>query len=203
MAKSIPAIVTPEVLQWARGLDRISVNEIALKLKVDVAKVEAWENGTEYPTLPQAKNLAKQYRVPFAYFYLPDTPQKTKRLEKVDYRTFGNWGIEEMSSELRWFLRDIEDRRDTMAELYQEAELEPMPFTLHLSVDTTEEALAIQLRNLLSLSDDVQIKFRKPEVALSYCIEKLEEQDFLIFQAANQKKCVDCLLLMIPFRLLL
>ena len=27
MAKSIPAIVTPEVLQWARGLDKISVNE--------------------------------------------------------------------------------------------------------------------------------------------------------------------------------
>ena len=36
MAKSIPAIVTPEVLQWARGLDRISVDEIALKLKVDL-----------------------------------------------------------------------------------------------------------------------------------------------------------------------
>ena len=38
MAKSIPAIVTPEVLRWARELDRISVDEIALKLKVDVAK---------------------------------------------------------------------------------------------------------------------------------------------------------------------
>lgn len=185
MAKSIPAIVTPEVLQWARGLDRISVDEIALKLKVDVAKIGAWENGSEYPTLSQAKNLAKQYRVPFAYFYLPDTPQKTKRLEKVDYRTFGNWGIEEMSRELRWFLRDIEERRDTMVELYQEAELKPRPFTLNLSVDTKEETLAMQLRNLLSLSDDVQIKLRKPEAALSYCIAKLEEQDFLVFQAAK------------------
>lgn len=185
MAKSISAIVTPEVLQWARGLDRISVDEIALKLKVDVAKIEAWENGSEYPTLPQAKGLAKQYRVPFAYFYLPDTPQKTKRLDKVDYRTFGNWRIEEMSRELRWFLRDIEERRDTMVELYQESELEPIPFTLNSSVDSTEETFAMQLRNILSLSDDVQIKFRKPEVALSYCIAKLEEQDFLVFQAAK------------------
>ena len=48
MAKSIPAIVTPEVLQWARSLDRITLEEIALKLKVEVAKVEAWENGSEY-----------------------------------------------------------------------------------------------------------------------------------------------------------
>ncbi len=185
MGKSIPAIVTPEVLQWARGLDRISIEEIALKLKVDVAKIEAWENGSEYPTLPQAKRLAKQYRVPFAYLYLPDTPQKTKRLDKVDYRTFGNWGIEEMSRELRWFLRDIEERRDTMIELYQETELEPLSFTLNLSLDSTEETLAIQLRKILSLNDDNQIKFRKPEVALSYCIAKLEEQDFLVFQATK------------------
>lgn len=185
MAKSIPAIVTPEVLQWARSLDRITVEEIALKLKVNAAKVEAWENGSEYPTLPQAKSLAKQYRVPFAYFYLPDTPQKTKRLEKVDYRTFGNWGVGEMSRELRWFLRDIEDRRDTMIELYGETEQEPMPFTTNLSVDTTEETLAIQIRKLLSLTDDIQIKFRKAEAALTYCVTKLEEQDFLVFQAAK------------------
>ena len=185
MTKSIPAIVTPEVLQWARSLDRITVDEIAQKLKVDVAKIEAWESGNEYPTLPQAKNLAKQYRVPFVYFYLPDTPQKTKRLEKIDYRTFGNLGINDMSREMRWFLRDVEERRDIMIELYQEAEIEPIQFTLKLPVETTEEVFAAQIRNLLSLTDENQLKLRKPEAALSYCISKLEAQDFLIFQAAK------------------
>lgn len=185
MAKSIPAIVTPEVLQWARSLDRITLDEIAQKLKVDVAKIEAWENGSAYPTLPQAKNLAKQYRVPFAYLYLPDTPQKTKRLDKIDYRTFGNGGINEMSRELRWFLRDIEDRRDTIVELYEEAEIEPISFTLNVPVDTTEEAFAAEIRIFLSLTEEVQMKFRKPEVALSYCISKLEDKDFLVFQAAK------------------
>lgn len=185
MAKSIPAIVTPEVLQWARELDGITLEEIAQKLKVEVAKVEAWENGSKHPTLPQAKSLAKQYRVPFAYFYLPDTPQKTKRLDKIDYRTFGNWGIGEMSRELRWFLRDIEDRRDTMIELYAETEMEPIPFTLSISEDTAEDVFAAQIRNFLSLTEQVQIKLRRPEAALSYCISKLEEQDFLVFQAAK------------------
>ena len=185
MAKSIPAIVTPEVLHWARSLDRISLDEIAQKLKVDVAKVEAWENGSEHPTLLQAKNLAKQYRVPFAYFYLPDTPQKTKRLEQVDYRVFGNRGIRDMSREMRWFLRDIEDRRDTMIELYQEAEIEPSAFSLKIPIETAEEAFAAQIRTLLSLTDEVQIKLRKPEAVLSYCISMLEAQDFLIFQAAK------------------
>lgn len=37
MARGIPAIVTPEVLQWARDLDRITIDEIAQKLNVDAA----------------------------------------------------------------------------------------------------------------------------------------------------------------------
>ena len=185
MAKSIPAIVTPEVLQWARQLDRITLEEIAPKLKVDVARVEAWESGNEYPTLIQAKSLAKHDRVPFVYFYLPSTPHKTKRLDKIDYRTFANIGIGGMSRELRWLLRDIEDRRDTMIELYREAEIEPIPLALNISIDTSEDVFATQIRNYFSLTEQVQIRFRKPEIALSYCISKLEEQDFLVFQATR------------------
>ena len=149
MEKSIPAIVTPRVLQRARGLDRITVDEIANKLKVDAAKVEAWEKGDEYPTLPQAKSLAKQYRVPFAYFYLPDTPQKTKRLNKVDYKTFGNGSIGEMSRELRWFLRDVEERRDTMIELYEQNEMELVPLSINILVDTVEDMFAAPIREFL------------------------------------------------------
>ena len=57
MGKSIPAIVTPEVLQWARGLDRISIEEIALKLKVDVAKIEAWKMEASIPLCHKQKDL--------------------------------------------------------------------------------------------------------------------------------------------------
>ena len=186
MAKSIPAIITPEVLQWARELDMMTIDEVSTKLKVSADKVIAWENGTEYPTFNQAKNLAKQYRVPFAYFYLPDIPRKVKRLDKVDYRTFGNIGTTiDMSRELRWFLRDIEERRDTMINLYTENEISITPFTNKIAIESTEQDIANAIRDLLELTNDKQKHFRKPEVALSYCIAKLEEQDFLIFQAAK------------------
>ena len=120
MAKSIPAIITPEVLAWARNLDGITIDDIAAKLHTAPEKILSWEQGTSYPTVTQAKNLAKQYRVPFVYFYLPDTPKKLKRLEKTDYRTFGNNGNSIITSrELRWFLRDIEDRRDAVLSIYE------------------------------------------------------------------------------------
>ena len=102
MSKTVRALVTPEVLAWARSLDAITQEEASKRMKVKEDKLDEWENGTSMPTLRQAKNLAKYYRVPFVYFYLPDVPKRTKRIDKVDYRTFGNIGdIVEMSRELR------------------------------------------------------------------------------------------------------
>lgn len=185
MGKSIPAIVTPEVLTWARNLDQITVEEIAKKLKTDASKVEAWERGEVYPTLPQAKAFAKQCRIPFVYLYLPDTPRKEKRLEKVDYRTFGNGTITTTSRELKWLLRDIEERRDAMIGLYKEAEYDAVPLSLSIPIGTTKEQFAEAIREYLSLSDAIQTKQRKPEKLLSYCISVLEDKDYLVFQAAG------------------
>ena len=185
MAKSIQALVTPEVIKWARELDCITIEEIAHKLKVSTNKVSAWESGAEYPTYNQAKLLAKHYRVPFAYFYLPNTPQKTKRLDKIDYRTFGNVGVSFMSRELRWLLRDIEDRRDTMMDLYAENDLQPYPLIKKTDKSTPVLEIAKKIRELLQLNNKVQSKFRNSNTALHYCISKLEEKDFLVFQATK------------------
>lgn len=186
MSKAIPALVTPELLVWARNLDSISVGEIAAKMHTTSERILEWENGTAHPTLTQAKNLAKQYRVPFVYFYLPDIPQKTKRLDKVDYRTFGNVGDQfVMSRELRWLLRDIEDRRDTMLTLYADEGQDVKKFPIKLATSTDESQIADAIRQLLGLTVDIQRTFRKPETALNYCIRKLESYDVLIFQAAK------------------
>ena len=186
MAQSIPAIVTPEVLIWARGLDMLSLDEISAKMKIKSEKITAWEQGIERPSIKQAKDLAKQYRIPFAYFYLPDTPRKVKRLDKVDYRTFGNVGATlSMSRELRWFLRDIEERRDTMIELYAEEEIAPNVFTSNLTLASSEIDIANAIRDFLGLTAENQKKFRKPDMALAYCISRLEEKDILVFQAAK------------------
>ena len=186
MAKSIPAIVTPEVLQWARELDNITIDEMSVQMKLIPERIQAWEKGTEYPTLKQAKDLAKYCRVPFVYFYLPDKPQKIKRLDKVDYRTFGNFEDEFfMSRELRWLLRDIESRRDTMLNLYAMEELIPKEFPVSLPENSPEQQIADTIRSLLGLTPDVQSKFRRSQNALPYCVAKLEEKDVLIFQAAK------------------
>ena len=186
MANTIPAIVTPEVLRWARELDSFSIEDIAKKIKVSPDRVQQWENGEAYPTLKQAKELAKQYRVPFVYFFLPDTPQKKKRLEKTDYRTFGNIGDQfYMTRELRWLLRDVEDRRDTMLLLYKEDNRVPCSFPIHIDKTAGEQVIVEAVRNLLNLTREEQRTFRKADKALAHCIRELEKYDVLVFQASK------------------
>ena len=48
-----------------------------------------------------------------------------------------------------------------------------------------EKQLANAIRAFLDLDFSVQIKFRKAETTLAYCISKLEEKEFLIFQASK------------------
>ena len=186
MSKSIRALITPEVLAWARKLDSLTIEEAASRLNVNTDKIQAWENGEAYPTLRQAKELARFYRIPFVTLYLPDPPKKTKRIDRVDYRTFGNVGNAfVVSRELSWLLRDIEDRRDSMIDLYSLEERTPKTFPLHMSESDSAEDIAIEIRRLLELTAEVQKKFRKPEKALAYCISVLESLDVLVFQAAK------------------
>ena len=68
MAKSVKALITPEVLKWARERRiKLEIDYAAKKLKVDPERLEAWENGTEQPTIAQLKKIAKLYKTTFPF----------------------------------------------------------------------------------------------------------------------------------------
>lgn len=89
------------------------------------------------------------------------------------------------SRELRWLLRDIEDRRDSMLTLYEEIGKKPLDFPIKVDVKSSNEKIAKAIRELLNLNMATQKKFRQPEKALSHCVEALEKNDVLVFQAAK------------------
>ncbi len=68
------AFITPEVFKWARETAEISEETAAAKVKVSVDRFRDWEAGKSYPTIRQAKILAKAYRRPLALFFLPEIP---------------------------------------------------------------------------------------------------------------------------------
>ena len=76
MPASIPALVTPAVLKWARKESGYDPERAAKQAGVPPEKLLAWEEEeTEAkPTLRQAQALAKFYHRPLGVFFLPQPP---------------------------------------------------------------------------------------------------------------------------------
>jgi|LSQX01.2.fsa_nt_gb Zn-dependent peptidase ImmA (M78 family)/transcriptional regulator with XRE-family HTH domain len=64
--------INPEMLIWAREQSRSSIEDVMEKFGAD--KITDWENGEDYPTYSQLKEIANYYRKPVAVFFFPEPP---------------------------------------------------------------------------------------------------------------------------------
>ena len=78
------ALVTADLLTWARQRRGLEIEAVAGKMNVKPQTVYAWEAGKKRPTFRQAQRLAQALYVPFGYLYLQDPP--VEELPLADYR---------------------------------------------------------------------------------------------------------------------
>ena len=69
--------INHEVLKWAVAESGYSPEDLAGRLKVDEADVEAWIDGERKPTQGQFTQIAKHLRRPKSIFFLPAAPESS------------------------------------------------------------------------------------------------------------------------------
>lgn len=72
---SIPALVEPAVLRWARESIDLTPLAAARKIGVPDSRVAEWEAGTSQPTIAQLRKAADVYRRSLGVFFLPEPPE--------------------------------------------------------------------------------------------------------------------------------
>jgi len=82
------ALITPNVLSWARNRSLLSQDSLAQKAQVRSDDLALWERGETRPSFRQAQKLAKTLRIPFGYLFVSEPPQETVPLP--DLRTVGD-----------------------------------------------------------------------------------------------------------------
>ena len=140
------AFITSEILKWARESANISLEEGAKKAKVSSERLETWENGTDYPTMTQAKLLAKAYRRPFSLFFLPDIPKDFQHLQ--DYRRDDSKKLDTASI---FIIRDIQEKQNWISELFEETGEEPLDFVGKFSTNNNPEIVAKDILETLQI----------------------------------------------------
>ena len=155
MATSIPALVNPTVLAWARQESGYPAESVAKRLNVKQERLLAWERGEGKPTVRQAQGLARFYRRPFGVFFLPQPPALPPLA--AEYRRLPGVkpGVE--SPEFRLALRVMSQRREVSLELSEELGVPVAQFNIAVHLSETPAASGARLREFLGITADEQL----------------------------------------------
>src|SRR5256885_4367001 len=116
MPRSIPALVKPDLLVWARERAGFAVEVSAAKAGVEPATLVAWEKGESQPTIPQLRKLGEIYKRPLAVFFLPEPPKDFDA--QREFRRLPGLTQQKETTEFRAALRLALFRREAARELY-------------------------------------------------------------------------------------
>jgi Zn-dependent peptidase ImmA (M78 family)/transcriptional regulator with XRE-family HTH domain len=187
MSRSIPSLVKPSLLVWARETAGLSLAQAAQRSKFDLERLATWERGEESPSIAQVRKLGEVYKRPLAVFFLSEPPKGFSA--QKEFRRLAGIIPGKESPELLLALRSAVFRREAAMELYQVTGETPptLGAELHPKMDREEGGRVI--RDLLGITWAVQLGWNNPHEALNGWRGAIEAKGALVFQ--NSKVPLD------------
>jgi transcriptional regulator with XRE-family HTH domain len=159
MAASIPALVNPLLLAWARQESGYAAEPAAKRLHVRSDRLLSWERGDAKPTVRQALALAKLYQRPLGVLFLPQPP--TLPPLAAEYRRLSGVqpGVE--SPELRLAIRGLSTRRELTIQLSGELGVPVVEFATEVHLSESPAQAGWRVREALGVTVEEQLDWRE------------------------------------------
>lgn len=182
MPRSIPALVKPKLLVWARESAGLSLGQAAERTKFEVETLEAWESEQEEatPSIAQLRKLGEAYKRPIAVFFLAEPPQGFAAHR--EFRRLSGVLPGKESPELLLALRWAVFRREAAIELYRLTGETPHRLRTALHPGMDAEEAGHHLRELLGVSWRAQTEWVNAYEALNAWRSAMEAKGVLVFQ---------------------
>jgi len=170
------AIITPNILRWARETSKMSISVVALKIKVKEEKIELWEKGEDYPSINQLEKLSKLYRRPIAIFYLPEPPSDFQTLRDFRKSTY----YKEYSTALTFIIRDIQSKQSWLSDFLKEEGENQLDFIGRFNSKSSVEEISSDILKTLNINP-----IEKTQDILKYWVEKIEQKRIFVSLSSN------------------
>jgi Zn-dependent peptidase ImmA (M78 family)/transcriptional regulator with XRE-family HTH domain len=176
---SIPALVTPSVLEWARKESGYDPEPAAKRAGVPAEKLLAWEQGEAKPTLRQAQALAKFYHRALGIFFLPQPPSLPPLA--AEYRRLPGIRPGAESPELRLAIRVMSQRREAAIQLSGELGYAVTEFDFAAHPTESPVLVGARLRTKLGITTQQQLDWRDTWQAWRSWRGAVEQAGVLVF----------------------
>lgn len=184
MPRSIPALINPDILVWARQLLRYDIDNASYKIGIEPDVLNGWETGTSNPSIPQLRKIGQTYNRPIAHFYLP-CPPLSKMPKVKDHRLLPEDGIGYYTPELMKEFLNASSRREIMIEMFQNIKENPKTFDRKMSIQLSIDKFASTIRTMLGVTLKKQVSIKNVRVAFNFWREQIEALDILVFQVST------------------
>ena len=174
------ALITPDVLIWARERADYTIDMLSDKLHTKVEKLKAWENGELKPTFKQAQTLAQKLHIPFGYLFLTRPPEE--KLPLPDLRTIGDKEPEKISPNFRDLLNDIKQKQEWYRDYAIESREEPFEYLGRFTIRDEVEEVANSIRHVLNVSPRERKKCNRRADYLKLLTQKIEALGILVMR---------------------
>ena len=154
MARSVPALINPTMLVWAREQARLTQEAAAKSIGVSVEKLRACEAGEQNLTFPQFLAAANVYKRAPSLFYLNEPPagyqpiQDFRRLQDTEEGTF--------TPALAYVVRQAQERRELAIWLRSELNEPVQEFSLFATLLDDVEDVGRRIREFLGVRQEAQ-----------------------------------------------
>jgi len=165
------AYITPKILRWARESAKMTLENAASKVNKTAEQLNAWEEGSEYPTIKQAEKLAKAYKRPFALFFLPEVPNDFQPLQ--DFRKSDS---KELTTGSIFIIREIQQKQNWLSEVMEESGEHKLSFIGKYSLQNSPEEVAGDILTTLEISRN----FSGQGSLVKYWVDQIEAKGIFV-----------------------
>ncbi len=177
------AYINCEMLKWARERTPIKIEEIPLRMKeFSSEQIENWENGTEYPSVNQAKKLCNLYDIPFAALYLSKLPN-VDNTTYIDRRTYMDNLDGDISYELWKEINRLKSCRECAIEFLNLEEYRNVFKDINPNFSTND--ISNKIREIFSIETPFKNKTAYSNNAFNYFRNKIESIGVMVLQIEN------------------
>ncbi len=153
------AKVNRDTLRFIRETRRISYEYIERRTNLTRNRIQLWENGEEdkWPTINQAKELAKCYHIPFAGFYMDSANINVKNIPAFrNFRTFQLAVNDDTAVNLA--IIDLLNARDFFIESKRALHEQIKMFDMYIGGEDSAYGWAKEIRKILGITLEQQYK---------------------------------------------
>lgn len=173
-----------DILVWARERRGYDLETAAAKLRLSVDRLTALESGKEMPTEPKLRDLADEYRVSPAVFFLREVPEQGF-VAPTDFRRLSAGGERTFSPKLREEVDRVRSQVLYLHELAGLGVIDARSVDFKLSTTEPTEAAAKRIRGWLSVTSLHIPSRRDAKKLLSEWIAVIEARGVLVSQVSG------------------